>query len=83
VIRQPNDPTNVALSFIPFLTPVMMFIRTIVSEVPSWQIGLSMATMLLSIAAVVWVCSRIYRVGALMYGKKPTLSEIIKWVRYA
>jgi ABC-2 type transport system permease protein len=83
VIRQPNDPTMVALSFVPFFTPVMMFIRTMVSEVPAWQIGLSVVTMLLSIAAVVWVCSRIYRVGALMYGKKPTLPEIIKWVRYA
>ncbi len=83
VLRQPNDPTIVALSFVPFFTPVMMFIRTLVSHVPAWQIGLSMCIMLLSIATVVWVCSRIYRVGALMYGKKPTLPEIVKWIRYA
>ncbi len=83
VMMHPNDPRVVALSLIPFCTPVLMFIRTIVSPVPAWQVALSIGLMLGTIACVVWVCARIYRVGALMHGKRPTLPEIVKWVRYA
>jgi ABC-2 type transport system permease protein len=50
---------------------------------PVWQIALSLLLMSITIYAAVWVASRIYRVGILMYGKKPTLPEIVKWIRYA
>jgi ABC-2 type transport system permease protein len=50
---------------------------------PFWQIGLSIALMVVTIYVMVWLCSRIYRVGILMYGKKPNLPEILKWIRYA
>ena len=47
------------------------------------KIGLSIALLVLSVMFVIWLCARIYRVGVLMYGKKPTLPEIVKWIRYA
>jgi ABC-2 type transport system permease protein len=49
---------------------------------PTWQIVLSIAISLASLYGLVWVSSRIYRVGILMYGKRPNLSEILKWLRY-
>jgi len=51
--------------------------------VPAWQLALSLVLMVLSIYGVVWVASRIYRVGILMYGKRPTLPELRRWLRYA
>ena len=48
-----------------------------------WEIALSLGVMIATIVGMVLLCGRIYRVGILMYGKKPTLAEIIKWLRYA
>jgi ABC-2 type transport system permease protein len=52
-------------------------------QVPWWQIALSIALMVATIYGMVWLCGRIYRVGILMYGKKPNLPEIMKWIKYA
>jgi len=82
-IAAPTDPFVVAFSFVPFCAPLLMFARIVVQTPPLWQILLSIALLILGIWAVVWVAARIYRVGALMYGKRPTLPEIIKWVKYA
>src|SRR5262249_36992764 len=83
VARSPNAPLSVALSMIPFTAPLLMFLRIMVQQPPMWQIGLSIGILLATIYGLVWVCSRIYRVGILMYGKRPTLPEIVKWVKYA
>lgn len=82
-MRAPDAPIVVAISMVPFAAPLVMFTRIVVSTPPAWQIALSIALMLGGIAVVVWISSRIYRVGVLMYGKRPTLPEIIKWIRYA
>ena len=60
-----------------------MFARIVVQTPPLWQILLSIVLLMLGILVVVWIAARIYRVGALMYGKRPTLPEILKWVKYA
>jgi ABC-2 type transport system permease protein len=60
-----------------------MFLRTAVSEPPAWQILLCIAIMLGTTAGLAWFAGRIYRVGILMYGKKPTIPEIIRWARYS
>ena len=51
--------------------------------VPAWQLALSLVLMVLSIYGMVWVATRIYRVGILMYGKRPTLPEILRWLKYS
>ena len=81
--RAPNDPLIVVLSLFPFSTPLVMYARVVLGAAPTWQIGLSIALTAATVAGVIWLCARIYRVGVLMYGKKPTLPEIIKWIRYA
>jgi len=81
--NQPNGALALTLSFFPFTAPLMMFMRISVQTPPFWQIGLSVGLLLLTIWAMAWFAGRVYRVGILMYGKKPTLPEILRWVRQA
>lgn len=83
VIRDPNGTLATWVSMIPFVAPLVMYLRIVVQTPPWWQIGLSVGLMVASIYGMIVLCSRIYRVGILMYGKRPTLPEIIKWVKYA
>lgn len=80
VLQAPDGPLSTVLSLIPFFTPLLMFLRIAVLTPPIWQIVLSVVLTSLTIAGVLWVAARIYRVGILMYGKRPTFPEIIKWV---
>jgi ABC-2 type transport system permease protein len=73
----------VLLSLFPPCAPIVMFLRMSSQMPPAWQIALSMVLMLLFIWAAIWIASRIYRVGILMYGKRATLPEILRWMRYS
>ncbi len=81
ITSAPRDPAAVALSLVPFFSPILMPMRCFLTPVPAWQLGASVALLLASIVATTWVASRIYRVGILMYGKKPDLGELWRWVR--
>ncbi len=83
IIRDPNTPLAFWLSMFPLTSPILMYVRVAVSMPPAWQIASSIAISLASLYGLVWLTSRIYRVGILMYGKRPTLAEILKWIRYA
>jgi ABC-2 type transport system permease protein len=83
VIEAPNSGLSVALSLIPFTSPIPMVVRVAMIDVPIWQLGLSLLLLTGTFVGAVWVSSRIYRVGILSYGKKPSLKEITKWMRYA
>jgi ABC-2 type transport system permease protein len=82
-LTNPNSPMAVGFSLFPFSTPLVMYARVAVQGAPVWQIALSIALMLGAVYVVLVVASRIYRVGILMYGKRPTLPELVKWFRYA
>ena len=81
VLGNPDGTLAVALSMIPFFTPLLMFLRISALTPPAWQIALSIVSMLAGIAGAVWVGARIYRVGILMYGKRPTFAEMYRWIR--
>jgi ABC-2 type transport system permease protein len=83
VMRSPASTTSVILSLIPPFGPILMFLRIMVLTPPWWQIAASIGSIALTIVGAMWVCARIYRVGILMYGKRPTLPEIWRWVRTA
>jgi len=83
VALAPNSVLSTVLSFIPTSTPLLMFLRVSIADVPMWQVGLSFVTLSLSIVAAIWFAARIYRVGILMYGKRPTLPEIVRWLKYS
>ena len=83
VIRTPDATSVVWLSMIPFFAPIVMYARIVIQTPPLWQIGLSLLLMVGTIAGLVVLCARIYRVGVLIYGKRANLPEIMKWLKYA
>jgi ABC-2 type transport system permease protein len=83
VMRAPDSPVAVWASMVPFFSPVLMYLRIAVQPPPIWQIALSLFLLVATIAGLLILCARIYRIGILMYGKRPTLPEIVKWLKYA
>lgn len=83
VAGAPNSRLAVVSSMIPFWAPVLMYLRIVVQPPPLWQILLCIAILFATICVALAVCARVYRVGILMYGKRPTAREVIKWLRYA
>lgn len=83
VVTDPDGMLARVFSFIPFCTPLIMYTRIIVHQPPAAQIALALGELVLTIAVVLWIASRIYRVGILMYGKKPNLPEIMRWLKYS
>jgi ABC-2 type transport system permease protein len=81
VINDPQSTIGLAFSYIPFFAPFVMPVRWAMSSVPVSELVLSIALMILGVLAVAWLAGRIYRTGILMYGKKPTLREVFRWVR--
>lgn len=82
-ITNPTGPLAVWCSIIPFTSPIIMMARLpfgAPGTVPYWQIGLSMVMMIIGILTVTWLSARIYRTGILMYGKKPSWKELMKWL---
>jgi ABC-2 type transport system permease protein len=82
-LESPDGAVAVTLSMIPGISPLIMFLRIVVLTPPWWQIALSIGLLALAILGVLWVSARVYRVGILMYGKKPTFPELMKWVRHS
>jgi len=81
VIEDPHGTVSTVFSFIPLTSPVVMLMR-IPFGVPIWQQALSILILVGSFMFTVWFAAKIYRVGILMYGKKPTYRELIKWIKY-
>lgn len=81
VINDPHGTVATVFSMIPLTSPIVMLMR-IPFGVPVWQLVLSMVILFGTFLAVVWFASKIYRVGILMYGKKPTWKELFKWLKY-
>jgi ABC-2 type transport system permease protein len=83
LLSNPNSPWVIAASIFPPTAPLVMLPRLGLIAVPIWQVGLSLVLLVLTIWAVLWFASRLYRIGILMYGKRATLPELLRWVRYS
>lgn len=83
VIQEPMTPMATGLSLFPLFTPILMWGRVAGGGVPAWQIALSFVLMAFAIVAIAWIAGRIYKVGMLMAGKRPTLPELWRWMREA
>lgn len=81
VMKDPNSSMAFWFSVIPFTSPIVMMAR-IPAGIPAWEPILSLVVLYATILLTVWVAAKIYRVGILMHGKKPSLKELWKWVRY-
>ena len=83
VVNNPDSALSIAGSLFPATAPIIMMLRMGSQTPPVWQFAASIAIMILSIFATLWFSSRLYRVGILMYGKRATLPEILRWLRYS
>jgi len=83
IITNPDSSMAVTMSLMPVFGPVTMFARTVASDPPVWHILLSIAVSLVTILAFFWVTAKIFRVGILSYGKRPTIPELWRWMKLA
>lgn len=80
-INNPDGMLSVVGSLVPFCTPIVMISRIAITDVPIWQIGLSIILMIGTIAGTLWLSSKIYRVGILKFGDSASFKELMKWIR--
>jgi ABC-2 type transport system permease protein len=83
VMIDSTSTLSLVLSEIPFLAPVLMPLRLSIQAPPAWQLALSVVLLFGTIVGVIWASAKVYRVGVLMYGKRPTLPELLRWLRYS
>ena len=80
-MENPDGPLAFWCSMVPFTSPIVMMVR-IPFEIPLWEKLLSFSLLYASAIGIVWLSAKIYRVGILMYGKKPSIKEMVKWIKY-
>ena len=80
-MQEPHGPLAFWFSMIPFTSPIVMMVR-LPYGVPGWELALSVGLLVVTFVGMVWLAGKIYRVGVFMYGKKPTMRELLKWARY-
>jgi len=83
ILQDPSGSLSVVISMIPFFAPTMMMMRISLAAAPAWQILLCICIMVSSILVSLWVASRVFRMGLLLYGKKLSLAEVGHWLRYS
>lgn len=83
ILTNPDSGLSVGFSLSPVFGPLTMYVRTLVAEPPMWHVLLSIAVSIVTIAAFFWITAKIFRVGILSYGKRPTLPELWRWLKVA
>ncbi|MEP6999460.1 MAG: ABC transporter permease [bacterium] len=83
ILTRPDSPLARVMTMIPFSAPILMPLRMSLVGVPWYELAISMGGVALACVLAIWLSARIYRVGLLMYGKRPSLRELARWVRYA
>jgi ABC-2 type transport system permease protein len=83
IIESPDSTLSIVTSYIPLFSPILMPVRGIVAPLAVWEMPLALVILFATFAGTVWFCARVYRVGILMYGKRPRFSDIVKWARMA
>jgi ABC-2 type transport system permease protein len=83
IVMNPDAPFAIAFSLAPVFGPITMFVRALVTEPPMWHILLSIAISIATILGFFWVTAKIFRVGILSYGKRPTIPELWRWLKVA
>lgn len=83
MLNNPSSTVAMVLSFIPFTAPIIVPVRWTAGNLPLWEVAVAFVLLMLGILAVIWVAGRIYRVGILMTGKRPTVRELMRWIRTA
>jgi ABC-2 type transport system permease protein len=83
LLNTPNSPLARVMALFPPFTPLLMYMRISLGHPAAWEVALSIVLTTASICGTVWIASRIYRVGILMYGKRPSIPEVFRWLKYS
>ena len=83
IMTTPTGRMATVMSLLPFSSPIIMPLVMSGTQVPAWQLAASIALLLVACLGAIWVSARIYRVGLLMTGKRPSLAELVRWIRHA
>jgi ABC-2 type transport system permease protein len=83
LLNTPDGTLSRVLALVPPFTPLLMYFRVSLGHPHPWEVTLSIVLTSASICAIIWVASRIYRVGILMYGKRPNFTEVVRWLKYS
>jgi ABC-2 type transport system permease protein len=83
LVTTPDNTLARVLALVPLFTPLLMYFRVSLGHPAVWEVALSLVLTSASICGIIWVASRIYRIGVLMYGKRPNFAEIRRWVKYS
>jgi ABC-2 type transport system permease protein len=83
IIMNPDSTLSVSLSLSPFFAPITMFMRIIVGDPPISQIAISIVVSIATITLMLWITAKIFRIGILSYGKRPTIPELWRWMKLA
>jgi ABC-2 type transport system permease protein len=81
LLNEPNGALAKTLSLIPFFAPIVMPVRYSLTSISILEVLTSLAITIATMMLIAWIAGRIYRIGILMYGKKPSLKELLHWVR--
>ncbi|HEY0319390.1 MAG TPA: ABC transporter permease [Pyrinomonadaceae bacterium] len=81
VMRSPNSSFAFWVSMVPFWSPITMMVRIVTQQPPFWEIALSIGIGIATVILLIWLAARVYRIGMLMYGKRASIPEVIRWVR--
>jgi ABC-2 type transport system permease protein len=79
--RSPDSVLSVTGSLVPFFSPIVMITRIAITEVPFWQIGLSMMLIVLTFIGTMWLSAKIYKIGILSYGSSAGFKDIMHWLK--
>jgi len=83
VLQNPGSKLARTMSLLPFSSPIIMPLRMATVDVSPWEVAASIGILVLGCAGAIWLAARIYRVGLLMYGKRPSLGELRRWIASA
>ncbi|HYR28326.1 MAG TPA: ABC transporter permease, partial [Thermoanaerobaculia bacterium] len=83
IITNPESALSVSFSLMPVFGPMTMYVRTLVADPPLWHVALSILISIATIAVFFWITAKIFRIGILSYGKRPTIPELWRWVKVA
>ncbi|WP_397546363.1 ABC transporter permease [Rhodothermus marinus] len=81
VIENPGAPLSVGLSLFPFFSPILMIVRIAIGSAALWEAVLAYLLLVAGFVGAIWISARIYRIGILSYGQKPSLRELLRWIR--
>ncbi len=81
VMQNPDSLMVKVLSYVPLLTPTLMVLRIAVQMPSWWEIGATLGVLALSAYVMMWVAGKVFRIAILVYGKRPTISELVRWIR--